>query len=335
MTTDRAIPKVTETHPFFELPPLYFTEKQAPPKHSSTDTHETLLPELLQLCCTQFGNYGTLAKLSLVQSAWKDVLDDAVASNPAQQWTLASCFWEGRQGLAPHPERAVRLWQRLTQLDVDPVTQAPLVSLPSPEEEEATTPFSPALPTITTHAFAGPAMKQLAYYYLEQTTTLENTAATGIQWLLCAYYYGRDADAAYELAMLYEYGRAGVDVDIRRAFFYFQRAAGSGHVEAMVELALCYELGCGCAIDDALSLDWYLQAAQAGHVIAKFSVGEAYEVARGVPQSPEEACLWYFKAAVAGDEDAAKALRRLQDIARIVIPGLATALPLLLNDTSG
>jgi TPR repeat protein len=333
MTTTTDVANGTETHPFFELPPLYFSEKQEQHKHSSNvnnnDNEETLLllPELLQLCCTQYGNYGTLAKLSVLQSSWKDLLDDAVASHASHQWTLAACLWEGRQGLAPHPARAVRLWQRLSDIPVDAKSQAPLVALPPNKDDE--------LPPL--NEYAGPAMKKLAYFYLEQQSTPENddTPELGLQWLLCAHYYGCDGDAAYDLAMMYEYGHFGVAVDIEQAFFYFQRAACSGHVEAMVELALCYELGCGCDVNDALSLDWYLQAAQAGHVIAKYSVGEAYEVARGVPQSPEEACLWYYKAAVAGDDDALAALRRLSDIARIVIPGLATALPLLLNGTSG
>jgi TPR repeat protein len=327
------------TFQHFELPPLYFLEKQEQHSNSNETLPSLLLPELLQLCCTHYGNYGTLAKLSAVQSSWRHLLDDAVASHPSQQWRLASCLWDGRDGLAPHPARAVRLWQRLTELPVDALSQSPLVATittpPIPEQE--------ALPTL--HEYAGPAMKRLAYYYLEEQNATGSSSPTehhsidapavGLQWLRCAHYYGRDADAAYELAMIYEYGHYSVPVDIAAAFFYFQRAAAAGHVEAMVELALCYELGCGCDVNDALSLDWYLQAAQAGHVIAKYSVGEAYEVARGVPQSPEEACLWYYKAAVAGDDDALAALRRLQDIARIVIPGLATALPLLLNDTSG
>jgi hypothetical protein len=73
-------------------------------------------------------------------------------------------------------------------------------------------------------------------------------------------------------------------------------------------------------------LDWYTKAANEGHATAKFSVAEAFEEARGVPQSDEEACLWYYRAALVGDEDAKKALRRLYDIARIVVPGVAEIL---------
>ena len=302
-------------HPFFELPPLYFLEKQCT-SNDDDDTSLLLLPELLQLCCTQYGNYGTLAKLSCVQSSWQNVLSDAVATQPAHQWALATSFHQGTEGLAPHPARAVRLWEQLTQITVQ--SHAPV--LPTPESE------------YTPPEYAAAAMKQLADYYLQGEGA---SSELGLQWLSCAYEYGRDLDAAYELAMIYEYGHYGVALDIVQAFSYFERAAAAGHVEAMVELALCYELGCGVPVDDAQSLDWYLRAARAGHLVAHYSVGEAYEVARGVPLSPEEACRWYFTAAIKGDDDSLQALRRLRDVARIVIPGLATALPLLLNDTSG
>ena len=102
-----------------------------------------------------------------------------------------------------------------------------------------------------------------------------------------------------------------------------KEAAEEGHVEAMAELGLCYELGCGVEQNDEEALDWYTRAANLGHVTSKFSVGEAFEEARGVPQSDHEACLWYYRAALAGDEDSKKSLRRLYDIARIVVPGVA------------
>ena len=99
------------------------------------------------------------------------------------------------------------------------------------------------------------------------------------------------------------------------------KAAENGHVEAMAEYAMCCELGCGREQSDTEALEWYTRAANMGHVQANFSVGEAFEEAKGVPQSDSEAVMWYYKAAVMGDEDSKKALKRLQDIARIVVPG--------------
>ena len=94
----------------------------------------------------------------------------------------------------------------------------------------------------------------------------------------------------------------------------------------MAELGLCYELGCGVEQSDEQALDWYMKAANLGHITSKYSVAECFEEARGVPQSDEEACLWYYKAAIEGDHDSKMALKRLEDIARIVVPGVRAIL---------
>jgi len=170
-----------------------------------------------------------------------------------------------------------------------------------------------------------PAIRQIAdsYFY---GSGVEQDSNLGLAWLQAAYELGNDVDAAHETAQIYEYARHGIQVDVNAAFQWFEKAAESGHVEAMTELGLCYELACGVEQSDEQALEWYTKAANLGHVTAKFSVGEAFEEARGVPQSDEEACLWYYRAALSGDEDSKTALRRLYDIARIVVPGVAEIL---------
>jgi TPR repeat protein len=115
---------------------------------------------------------------------------------------------------------------------------------------------------------------------------------------------------------------SGVPIDVIAAGRWFYKAACRGHIEAMVELALLYELGIGGMVQsDEHALHWYRHAAMQGHVHAKYSVGEAWEEARGVPHSDsEEACLWYFKAALEGDEDGKQALYRLADVATRILP---------------
>ena len=178
--------------------------------------------------------------------------------------------------------------------------------------------------TTTPKAFT-PAIKQIAECYLDGIGVTQDSHI-GLAWLEAAYHYGDDADSAHETALIYEYGRHNIDVDVVAAAQWFERAANQGHVEAMAELGLCYELGCGVEQSDEAALDWYTKAAHEGHVTAKFSVGEIFEEASGVPQSDEEACLWYYRAALVGDEDSKVALRRLYDIARIVVPGVAEIL---------
>ena len=170
-----------------------------------------------------------------------------------------------------------------------------------------------------------PAVKKLAECHLEGVGVPQDSAV-GLAWLKAAFYYCNDADAAHETALIYEYGRYDIEVDVVAAAQWFEKAADHGNVEAMTELGLCYELGCGVEQSDEQALDWYTKAANLGHATAKFSVGEIFEEARGVPQSDEEACLWYYRAALLGDHDSKIALRRLYDIARIVVPGVADIL---------
>ena len=88
----------------------------------------------------------------------------------------------------------------------------------------------------------------------------------------------------------------------------------------MAELALCYELGCGVTQSDDNALDWYTKAAAAGCPSAHYSVGEHYEEGRSVRLDHEEACIWFHRAAVMGEEDGVSGLKRLEDVARRVLP---------------
>lgn len=290
------------------LPPLYFQDKGRSLTASTAADLLELPPEVLHKCLSEFATFGSLAKLACVQSAWKNVMYDAAAASPASLWTLACALLEGTDDMLLNNAQAMKLLHQLVAMvvDIDLVTQAPIYNVDD-------------IDTKNDIEFAAKAMKKLAYLYLEQEPP--GNAATGLAWLNCAFEAGNDVGAAHDMAVIYEYGRHSVPTDVVAAAVYFEKAAVAGHVEAMAEIALCYELGCGVEANDETALDWYIKAATAGHTTAKFSVGEAFEEARGVPRSDEEACLWYYKAAVEGDEDSRKALKRLEGIARIVVPG--------------
>lgn len=224
---------------------------------------------------------------------------DAANRSPEAKWELAEALLEGSAGLKANPVKAMQLFKELAE-----------------EKNE----------------FVARAMKRIAKLYLNgygketagtecrDGNIVEQDVEAGLSWMERSHLAG-DAEAAHDLALIYEYGHYNVDIDVVEAFEWFSKAANAGHIEAMAELGLCYELGCGVEQSDEKALDWYMKAAEKGHNSAKYSIGEAFEEARGVPQSDEEACLWYYKAAVEGCEDSRKALRRLEDIARIVVPG--------------
>jgi TPR repeat protein len=289
------------------LPALYFESSRAPNCFSTTRE----LPSEVLSHCFSFSNWGDLAKLAVVQSSWSTILLDAAEHSSEAKWELAQALLKGSSGLAKNPGRALEILRELAQVATD-------------ENDHPVQGMKDESDNSTTMCFA-PAMNAISELYFEGEGFAKDPSA-GMAWLQAAFHFGNDLDAAYASAMLYEYGRNGIEVDVVAAFQWFEKAADAGHLEAMAELGLCYELGCGVEQNDEKALDWYTKAANEGHATAKFSVAEAFEEARGVPQSDEEACLWYYRAALVGDEDAKKALRRLYDIARIVVPGVAEIL---------
>jgi TPR repeat protein len=280
------------------VPPLYFADKNS----GSPESPLSSLPaELVRHCLTGYADWGDLAKLATLKREWKNVMYDAAAHGGHEAaWELAQALLEGTHGLERNPRQAMTLLKQLAGVEM--------------AEDGAVTTTAPK-------PFA-PAMKCIADCYLTGNGVEAANAATGVCWLEAAFHVANDVEAAHKLALLHEYGENDVEIDVFVAADWFLNAAKGGHVEAMAEYAMCCELGCGREQSDEEALEWYTKAANEGHTTAKFSVGEAFEEARGVPQSDEEACLWYYKAAVEGDEDSKKALRRLEDIARIVLPGV-------------
>jgi len=298
--------------------PLYF-EQRAQQEQSTL----SMLPaELLTSCLVEYASWGDLAKLACVQSSYSTiVLDAANASGHTSKWELAQALLEGTHGLQSNVSRSMALLHELAGVALTHNDETDKYEYNVIETDNNTT------TTTATGVFA-PAMKRLATCYLEQGDTHESpdNNQMGLTWLQAAYEVGNDVEAAHELALLYEYGTHGTSIDVYAAATWFHKAAVGGHVEGMAEYAMCCELGCGREANDEEAMEWYMRAAQEGHVNANFSVGEAFEEARGVPQSDEEACLWYYKAAVQGDEGSQQALRRLHDIARIVVPGVGAFL---------
>ena len=293
------------------VPSTYF-ESHCSNITSSSESSSELPSELLSLCLTSYANWGDLAKLACVQKSWSNIVNDAASQSLQSQWELALALLNGECGLQKSPERAVRILKELSNVTIDDSSGKPITAENDIKEAEKS-------------KYCTFAMKKIADCYLEGAGVSED-ADIAVAWMESAFHIGNDSDAAHDLAVIYEYGKYGVKVDVVVAAEWFQRAAGLGHVEAMVELGLCYELGCGVEQSDEEALDWYTKAANLGHATAKFSVGEIFEEARGVPQSDEEACIWYYRAALIGCDDSKLALRRLYDIARIVVPGVTSLL---------
>mmetsp|Transcript_30797 Transcript_30797/g.52590 ORF Transcript_30797/g.52590 Transcript_30797/m.52590 type:complete len:369 (+) Transcript_30797:85-1191(+) len=238
---------------------------------------------------------------------------------------------KNNRGLQKNEALAIKYLTRLSGVDIEETapTQSEDESS-SKEEDEAKS----VLPTSwqTSHnnnnhtestAADEPALLQLATCHLSGIGLPTPNPTHALHLLQAAYHLTNSVVSAHKLALLYEYPTQSnnlITIDVVAAFEWFKAAAENGHVPSMAELALCYELGCGVSQSDEEALDWYTKAANAGHSAAHYSVGEHFEEARGVRMDHEEACLWYYRAAVLGEEDGVGGLRRLEDVARRVVP---------------
>jgi TPR repeat protein len=264
------------------------------------------LPVELLSNIASFLDWDDFANLSQVHTSFRDIVKDAtVHGGPAAKWSLADFLLKREKDSArpiENPSPAIRLLEELAGLDA-----------PSLHDGTLKQPYTSCKQYLK-------AIRALATCYLTGTG-VSKSQQLGLQWLEVAYKNG-DIEAAYEIAKIYEN-----DHDVFKAVCWYENAAKAGHLEAMVEFAICLELGCGVTLSEEDALNWYTQAAELGHVTANYSVGEMFEDGRGgLPQSDSEACLWYFRAALKGDDDSVRALRRLGDVARIVLPGWTRAL---------
>ena len=301
------------------LRPLYFAENDSD-KNNQCFAIEPFPSEVLTTI-TSFLDWGDYARLSVTNTSFQNIMHDAAVLND-QKWNLAMALMNGTNGLAANPSLAMKYFYELAQIEVskddfDPAFEPMMIPKEEFTEEDTTENKEQSFKTM--------AMKKIAKCFFEGNG-VEIDLKMGLAWLKAAHYHG-DVESAYETAIIYEYSKYGVEVDIYHAAEWFLGAAKSGHIESMAEYAMCLELGCGVEQSDDDALDWYTKAAEKGHITSNFSVGEMFEQARGgLPQSDTEAVLWYYKAALMGDEDSKKALVRLNDIARIVIPGWAATM---------
>jgi len=307
------------------LPTLFFALQQdAQPVLAQDENSATELPaELLHHCLVEFADWGDLAKLACVQKSWSQIMMEAANQDRDSKWELAQALLKGEAGLHQNYPLAVQLLSELAGVEVNEENLPAIATSDDETADEAAEEDNNSQQPIEqndVNCFS-PAIKALATCYFEGHGVAKNSTA-GVAWLRAAHILAADMDAAHDLALVYEYGRHEVEIDIVQAAEWFKKAALHGHIEAMAELGLCYELGCGVEQSDTEALDWYVKAANAGHITSKFSVAEAYEEAKGVPKDDSEACLWYYKAAIEGDHDSKMALKRLEAIARIVLPGI-------------
>ncbi|KAL7505587.1 hypothetical protein ACHAXN_003038 [Cyclotella atomus] len=330
------------------LPTLYFTNQESSQEHQQP-TLQSLAPELLHRCLTQFADWGDLAKIACVQKSWSTLVKDAAEFGGREaKWELSmlllghdestaesgeeqqadddddeddECTKNSSRGMAKNEALAVKYLTELSGVGVSQNEFANETELNTSEgEAKSSLPTDWSVENDTNADEA--ALLALAKCHMNGTGVVSPNPKLALHYLQAAFHYTNSVQSAHTLALIYEYPKESnnlVPIDVYAAFEWFKAAAELGHVPSMAELALCYELGCGTTQNDTAALDWYMKAANSGHGASHYSVGEHYEEARGVPLDHEEACLWYHRAAVMGEQDGVSGLKRLRHVARRVL----------------
>lgn len=85
-----------------------------------------------------------------------------------------------------------------------------------------------------------------------------------------------------------------------------QTQAAQGDADAQYNLGVLYEQGRGGPQDDAKARQWYEKAAAQGDTDAQYNLGMLYYQGQDVPQDNVRARMWWNLAALSGNADAMK-----------------------------
>lgn len=93
--------------------------------------------------------------------------------------------------------------------------------------------------------------------------------------------------------------------DFAAAFKEWKPLAEQGNAEAQYNLGVLYQYGRGAPQDDAEAAKWFRQAAEQGDPDAQYSLGVLYSEGRGVDKDLDAAATWLRRAADQGHAGAA------------------------------
>ncbi len=108
-----------------------------------------------------------------------------------------------------------------------------------------------------------------------------------------------DAEAQYNLGMLYHYG-TDVEQSDALAVEWLSKSAEQGHSQAEHSMAVMYKLGRGVPQSDALAFEWWRRAAEHGLADAQYNTAMMYRDGIGVARNNALAAEWWHKAAEQG-----------------------------------
>ena len=110
------------------------------------------------------------------------------------------------------------------------------------------------------------------------------------------------AVAQAELGLRYQQGE-GVVQDVKKAFYWFKKAAEQGNPIGLEEVGTAYYRGDGVAHDNQKAIYWWKQAAEKDKSSAMWWLGYIYSRENDhVTMDKKQACEWFKRAAELGGD---------------------------------
>ncbi|PKK65004.1 kinase-like protein [Rhizophagus irregularis] len=78
------------------------------------------------------------------------------------------------------------------------------------------------------------------------------------------------------LGNLYEEGTARTNVDLKKAFYWYEKAANNGNSSALYHLGKCYQFGKGIEKNPSKAFEIYKKSAEQENINAQFLIGRCY-----------------------------------------------------------
>jgi len=102
---------------------------------------------------------------------------------------------------------------------------------------------------------------------------------------------------------------------VNNKFYYAQKAAKEGNMNAQFDLAMMYGTGINVKKSERKAFNWLHKSAVNGHLQAKYLMGVSFNQGTGVKMQKKLAQYWFRKAAKAGHP---KAIFQLATIERVL-----------------
>jgi len=160
------------------------------------------------------------------------------------------------------------------------------------------------------------AQLEIALIYYDGPAGSQKDDALAFKWLTLAAKQD-NPQAEFDLAYLYQHGK-GVPQDVPQATQWYEKAAGHGLAEALLQIGFIYYFGdVGVKEDYVTAAKWLARAALPNNppnVIgaAANALGAMNENGFGIPKNQTQAITWFTKAAEMGNARAQFNLGRLE-----------------------